>query len=234
MKWQELDISKLFSILPGENFDEKLSNAFDIKYGDYDYSNDLRIISHDEIERFFNELLSSKNKRKDNATKVLIAGANSGYEVQFFSGCEVVAVELSRRALKKLNDKYPYVQAVEGNFMKLEFQDKYFDIYCCLRSIQSYGVEVDRTIDEAIRVLKPNGTIVFSISNGYILNGEIQKGMFDPSRQIYNLDLPKQKISEIKEKLQIRGFDTKLLETQSEIIIKSEISKTHDPKRKNS
>lgn len=224
MKWQELDVAKLVKVVPGDSKAEKIINAFDIKYGDYDYSDDLRAVSYDELNKLFTSIVDSINIPKT-GVKVLIAGSNSGYEVQFFPGCEINAIDLSKRALKKLNDKYPFVHTKMMNINKLEFPDNYFDIYCCLRSIQSYEVDVNRTLEESFRVTKDKGRAVISIPNGYIVDGRVQKGMFDPSRGIYNEELPQIKINEIIKFYKSKGCICEIHETQSEIIVKTSILK---------
>lgn len=224
MKWHELDIAKLVEIVPGQDMNEKFRNSFDIKYGDYDYTNDLRIVSHEELEKYLRKTLDSMNGKRE-YLKVLITGANNGYEVQFFPGCEITALDLSWRALKKLSEKYPFVKTKVGNFNKLDFSDSTFSIYCCLRSIQSYGVDINETINEAIRVTRPDGLCIFSISNGYIVDGAIQKGMFDPSRNVYNEELPKKKTDELIKIFKDKNINVDVFETQSEVVIKAKIKK---------
>ncbi len=224
MKWQELDIAKLIKIVPGDTKQDKLINAFDIKYGDYDYSDDLRAVSHDELHTILAKTIESIETPKQNI-RILIGGANNGYEVQFFHGCEITAIDLSKRALRKLNEKYPFVHTKVMNINSLEFSDSCFDVYCCLRSFQSYGVNLEKAISESIRVVKNKGVCIYSLPNGYIVNGSIQRGMYDPSRKIYNQDLPNLQVKEITSYLDNTNCTYEVQETQSEIVIKVYVEK---------
>ncbi len=213
--WWEVSIGNLIQILKG-NEEEKLQQAFDIKYGDYDYSEDLRTIVKKEFENNFNQLLNSI----PNSSKVLVCGANSGYEMEFLGGLNVTALDISYKALRKLRDKFPYVKTIHGNMNKLPFDSNSFNLYINLRSIQSHGVDLDLCISEAHRVLRDNGQIIISIPNGYMNNTNVIKGMWDSTNQKIDENLPLRLAEKVKDKLSGLNYrELEIIEITSEIII---------------
>src|SRR5690606_10583989 len=102
------------------------------------------------------------------APKVLVCGANSGYEVEFIKDFDVTALDLSRTALNKLKQKYPQTKIKFGDINQLPFEDASFDIYVCMRTLCSAYVDLEKSLIESMRVVKPTGTLVYSIPNGYV------------------------------------------------------------------
>ncbi len=213
--WWEVSIANLTKILKGTEA-EKLQQAFDIKYGHYDYSEDLRTIVEKEFENTFNTLV---NKIPD-GSRVLLCGANSGFEVGYLGGLHVTALDISYKALRKLREKYPYVKTVHADMNYLPFEEDSFDAYINLRSIQSHGVDLDKALIEARRVLKKEAQIIISIPNGYIHNSKTINGMWDSEQQKIDNTMPQKIADQVKDKLSELNFkNINNLEITSEIII---------------
>ena len=154
-----------------KNFKE-LTKAYNQKYGDFDYSQDSRALDRTFTKYLLGAVGDLKNK------KVLVCGANSGYEIKIlkkkFSRAQFTAVDVSNEALAKLPRG---VKAVHANFENLPFRDREFDMYVNCRAMQSSNVNLARALKEARRVSK--GRLVISIPNGYVVNGKLIHGMYD-------------------------------------------------------
>src|SRR3989344_5033540 len=121
MKWFELSTLSLAKLLPGRSSKEKIANALDIRYGNYDYSQDLRAVNSDEVKNTFKKLILSDEIYEK---MTLICGSNSGYELDLVNGFPVTALDLSTEALKKLQSKYPSVKTVHDTVDSLPFKGK--------------------------------------------------------------------------------------------------------------
>jgi SAM-dependent methyltransferase len=215
-KWWEVSIEKLISILKRGSKEDKIQQAFDIKYGNYDYNEDLRFVTIRDFESKFIPTISSLK----NQSKVLICGSNRGFEVPYLGGFTVTAIDISEKALAKLRATYPFVRAINANMNDLPFEEKSFDCYINMRSIQSFGVDVDQALSEAVRVTKDRGTMIISLPNGYMDDGRIIHGMWDSKKQKLVESKPLEKVNLIKDKLHSLGVSKyKIVEATSEIIL---------------
>lgn len=165
-----------YQVKPKTNGDLKeLTKSYNDKYGNYDYTQDSR-----SADRKFGEGLRYCFGNVD-GLNVLVCGANSGYEIEFLSqyypATKFTAVDISDEALNRLSVKFPEVKIVHANMESLPFEDKSFDIYINCRAIHSSDVDISKSVDEALRVTKER--VVISVSNGYIVDGVIQNGMYD-------------------------------------------------------
>jgi ubiquinone/menaquinone biosynthesis C-methylase UbiE len=217
MKWYKKDVAKLSNIsLPS---DEDIMHAFDLKYGNYDYNEDARSLCPKEFETSLKYLIEEYSTNKQN---VLVVGANSGYEVQYLvNNFDVTALDLSQTALKKLSIKHPTVKTILGNVNQLPFTNDVFNIYLGFRVLNSWKVDTKKSIDEAIRVIKKDGAIICSIPNGYILNHEIVKGIYDIDKEIFDKKYPYTLLKEMREYFFSNNMKLEILEIPSEIIIKA-------------
>lgn len=107
--------------------------------------------------------------------KVLELGCGAGYAIQMitrkYSVQEIVGLDLSSTAIrsaeirnkKEINNNI--TKLVQGNFINLPFND---DMFTKLYSIQTiyFWSEVDTIISEIYRVLKSDGLVVITFSNG--------------------------------------------------------------------
>jgi len=159
----------------------------------------------DEIEKFVDSL--PKN------AKVLDAGCGGGRDASLLKkrGVGVTGIDLSSGLIKVAKEKHPDIDFVEGNFLRLPFEDKSFDgiwNHASLLHLETVD-EVKTALGEFERVLK-NGGILYtkvkaqtgsdktavvrdSLSNHerffqYFTMAEIQTLLNDSGFEIVNLD----------------------------------------------
>lgn len=184
-KWWELSIDDLINKLKGSDY-ERLARAFDIKYGNYDYSNDVRQLCEAEFTKSIDGFTVDLRK----GASVLICGANSGYEVPYLKNYNLTALDISGTALTHLKKSFTQVEVVEGSMDDLPFRSASFDGYINLRAVQSVGVDLNKAVNEAMRVTKAGGSILFSIPDGYMDSGTLIKGMLNGTDLYFDQRLP--------------------------------------------
>lgn len=154
------------------------------KYGKYNWGDDARVLYEKELREYFNKF-SSAGKGK-----TLIVGANDGRESKYVNHIcsEIYGVDLASDALKysAQNGVIPIVADVET----LPFVDEYFDSYIALRVLFSQHTNLEKSLNEANRVLKKDGRVIISVPNGYLVNGIVQYGMYDYDTQSIDKKLP--------------------------------------------
>ena len=107
----------------------------------------------DEIEKFVDSL--PKN------AKVLDAGCGGGRDASLLKkrGVGVTGIDLSSGLIKVAKEKHPDIDFVEGNFLRLPFEDKSFDgiwNHASLLHLETVD-EVKTALGEFERVLKNGG-----------------------------------------------------------------------------
>jgi glycine/sarcosine/dimethylglycine N-methyltransferase len=104
------------------------------------------------------------------STRVLDIGAGFGGSARYLArtyGCQVTCLNLSEvenERNRRLNDEQglaDLVDVVDGSFEDLPFQDKAYDVVWSQDAFLHSGDRV-RVLEEAVRVMKPGGQIVFT------------------------------------------------------------------------
>ena len=105
-----------------------------------------------------------------NNLKVLNVGVGSGTEATIlFSNCkDITFVDIAPSGLKKIKDKLPQSKIINSSAESLPFLEDTYDLYVSLRTYNSSFFEVKKSLSEAYRVLKHNGSIIISIANGFL------------------------------------------------------------------
>lgn len=126
---------------------------------------------------------------KENNKKVLDLGCGIGQYTKYFvdNGYEVVATDISEKALNYLSNKLPSVKTVLQDMTnKFDFEDNQFDIVFANLSIHFFSIEETlKLLDEIYRILKPNGYFIGSVNSTsayeYIKNHvvEIEENYYD-------------------------------------------------------
>lgn len=101
--------------------------------------------------------------------KILDAGCGSGRDVQYLMdyGLNVVGIDLSEGIINEAKKKVP-----EGDFKIMDirnmtFEDNSFDgIWCCVTLCNLRRAELQKTLREFRRILKPKGSLYISIKEG--------------------------------------------------------------------
>lgn len=204
-------------------FNSARTFAFNEKYGNYDYSFDLR----SKFTKWYEPLKQLIRRYYPNNFRSLSfvdIGGNCGTEMKELLGSSsnsVTIVDLSNEALTKGATLYPKYKFVQANMEEPYCIGESFDICLCLRAIQSTGVLRNDAIIQMSKIVKPEGLIVISIPNGYIgENNEIIRGLYDYRTQSFSTKRPLGLVAKIERKLQDYGFkSTGVLTLDSEIIV---------------
>lgn len=207
-----------FSHVHLESTNRAREEAFNEKYGNYDYSKDLRSRYTDEwfipITSVLNRVFAMKGK---DSLSVLGVASNDGSELdQIFSSsgiqADVSVLDFSSDAIENGKKKHPSFKYFHGNMEGSPLKRNSYDVYLNLRSVHSSGVDMRQTVPESLRLLKPGGACVFSVSDGYLVEdektGELieQRGMFDNRNKVFLIDKPRQIAEKIIGKMIDFGF----------------------------
>ncbi len=189
------------------------SEYFDLKYRDYDYTDDIRGYIPgwaDEIHDILREL----GVRLQNCT-VLDVGVGNGLELVplFVDAKTIIGVDLSEDMLGRASERLPSMQKVCAPAEQLAtVAPGSVDLYVSLRAYMSRFFDMRKAIGEAYRVLKPGGYVLISIANGYlnkvdeelsIVRGLKVSGTVD----VLDEEEPHQKAAEVRQHLRDIGFE---------------------------
>ena len=219
MKWFQISTKYLRDISTKKSEREKLEDALNVKYGDYDYTQDARSLNDVQFEEEFLKIVNENLKKPKSETKILVTGANNGYEYNLLQDFNVTSFDLSKKALEKLRVKFPNTEIVQGNSEELPFKDGSFDIYISMRSIHSSNINLEKALTESLRVTTENGVLVYSVSNGYLIDGKLVKGMYDYPAEEIEVKKPYIITEKIKRFLISKNIKTEVVEIPSEIVI---------------
>lgn len=79
-------------------------------------------------------------------------------------GFDVTAIDFSPLATQLLQSNDKTIKAVRGDVNILPFASDSFDLLVCVDVLESEAVDPEKTVREALRVLKPNGVGLFQIA----------------------------------------------------------------------
>lgn len=195
--------------------EEAREYAFNEKYGNYNYSYDLRSVYPNWYDGVSS--IIKKYYNKSYSISLLDVGSNCGDEIfqimkglnNFISLKNVFALDISDVAIE--NGKKRYGQKI--NFFQSDMEDTFpfsemFDVCLCLRAIQSRGVFRQDALIQMASHIKKGGLLIISIPNGYVdINKTITRGLYDHRTKTFLRDRPMQLCNKIVHKLQDYGFE---------------------------
>ena len=118
------------------------------------------------VHKYLERLAEETGKSKSDIQILDIGAATGGYSIPLWKeGYDVTAVELVKHNLGMLKAKGTGVKAFQGNALKLKkFEKDFFDLTLLFGPMYHLyeDADVQKAIDEAIRVTKPGGTILFA------------------------------------------------------------------------
>jgi SAM-dependent methyltransferase len=197
----------------------ELTEHLNDKYGDFEYAKDARAL---DAEKVYEATMTNVVKKmllgnRDTKLPLLIAGANSGVEVDLFNDFQITAIDLSDVAIRKISKQYPEVRVVYGDIQNLPFTNKSFDAYVCLRAIHASNLNIQKALEESLRVTR--SYLVYSVSNGYNIEGKLVKGMYNNRSKEIEEHLSHKHLATIKEFLIQHDCEYEVFEVPSEIIV---------------
>ena len=201
-----------------------LSTCFNNKYSSYDYSKDAIGINDSWIFNFLSIYKKIETKPIENL-KIIDIGVGSGNEAsQLFSTCKnITFVDIAKDGLEKIKKQIPFANIVLARAESLtKLIKEEFDLYISLRTYNSSFFDTGLALREARKILKRNGKIIISISNGflYLEQNKIIPGLIIPGIDfvdIYRgLDMAKVLAKQL---MQINFTDIRYFITNEEIYV---------------
>jgi demethylmenaquinone methyltransferase/2-methoxy-6-polyprenyl-1,4-benzoquinol methylase len=130
---------------------------FDSVADSYDKTNDL--LSFGQAHLWRGKVARAVNAKAGEQILDIAAGTGTSSMAFLSEGVRVVAADFSKGMLEVGKKKYPKLEFVFADAMKLPFQDQEFDVVTMsfgLRNVQDHKV----ALGEFLRVLKPGGRLV--------------------------------------------------------------------------
>ena len=206
---------------------EARTYAFNQKYGNYDYSKDIRNYYNNCYSQI-RSLILEKIGNDLSGKSIISVASNYGIEIKKIfkdeDNVNVTALDISDVAVKRGRRQFKDINFIVGNMEKPFPINKKFDIYLNLRGIHSNGVSTNDVIIQSIKNLKPDGLAVFSISNGYLVdngNGEyvIKEGMYSHTVKTFTENRPMELAYKVYKVMKrygykncgVRSIDTEIL-----------------------
>ncbi|MFJ7416273.1 class I SAM-dependent methyltransferase [Streptomyces sp. NPDC098077] len=149
---------------------EALSEAFDMKYGAYDYAYDARAATPRWTDDFMS-VYEGSSARPLPTTRILNAGVGAGHEAAaLFAECPYTTfVDIAERGLANIAARIPSAKTVVSGAENLSaLPSDSYDLYVSLRTYNSSFFDTSAAALEAHRVLKPGATIIVSVANGFL------------------------------------------------------------------
>ena len=136
---------------------EQVSKMFDDVAHAYDKTNDL--LSFGQAKLWRKKVLEKVAPQSGEKILDIAAGTGTSSMALKLPGVEVVAADFSKGMLAEGKKRYPELEFVFADAMKLPFKNSEFDVVTMsfgLRNVQ----DRDKALGEFLRVLKPGGRLV--------------------------------------------------------------------------
>jgi len=211
--------------LPKTLADDARKYAFNEKYGNYNYEEDMR----HHYPKWATEV---RNKLKDivdiKGKSVIGVGSNYGLELtEIFREEDNVALsvlDISDVAIKRGKTSFPKIKFYQGDMGATFPANKKYDIYLNLRAIHSSGVGRNDTIIESLEILNNGGVALFSVSNGYSIENEdtvkVIYGLYDHNSRTFTADRPYEVAKKLRKKLEDFKYEkTGIMTISTEILV---------------
>lgn len=146
-------------------------------------------------------------KNKDEL--ILEAGCGNGRIVRYYHDkkYKIIGIDFVKEAIEKINSVNPMIDAREGNILRLDFNDEYFDVILAFGLYHNFNSDdISVALNETNRILKKGGKICVSFRSDNIQELIIDYLNRDKSlknKQFHKMNLKK---SEFKELLESHGF----------------------------
>lgn len=183
---------------------EALGYAYDKKYIDHDYKDDVRG-TYNTWVTVFNEILNELNVGSLNHLRTLVVGIGNGHEGRYiYSDIEdLIIVDIAPKSLQKakkiLKPKKAYVLNAQDLYT---IENSSIEAYISLMTYQSTYFDIDKSLIEAYRVLSNDGIIILSIACGYMKEEHVYiEGLFNFQNNMIDRNRPFDLIEIIRKKL---------------------------------
>jgi Methyltransferase domain len=188
-----------------------LQHAYDRKYGVWDDVNDLRALFadswHSDVLPYLSQLSSD--------AAILGVGVNDGREIrQLFpdGNTQLDVLDISGKAIAGLARQlgsYRRLRSHVGTFEDWKPFRSAYDLFFSLRMLNCTAVDRRACTRKAINLVKAGGTLLLSVSNGYLSLEEGQptalKGMYSYETRTVDEHRPWQLADEIRAEIDAAG-----------------------------
>lgn len=116
--------------------------------------------------------------------KLLIGGIGGGRTVAplLKHGFQITGLDISPAMVEACKERYPELDVRVGDLQKTEFPDESFDsIFLPFHTI-CYVDDLEKTLLEMKRILKPGGTLVYTMVNHWYIRDILAGSAFAPRR----------------------------------------------------
>ncbi len=147
-----------------------IAEAFNSKYGTYNYSDDTRSLDS-KWKECFTSFYEKRFKKSLTANCIINVGVGNGQEaLLLFSRCtRITFVDIAQAGLERVQKQIPESNIIVSSADDLSsIMDDSYDLYVSLRTYNSSFFNRKGAISEAHRVLKSNAAIIVSIANGFL------------------------------------------------------------------
>jgi SAM-dependent methyltransferase len=110
--------------------------------------------------------------------QVLVVGVNDGMDIEPFNCCQVIGIDPCNQALALAKIKFPHHKFQIALAESLPLEEASVDAYIALRVINCSTVDLKSLVGELNRTLKPNGSFIISIANGFFDKEIYNEGVF--------------------------------------------------------
>ncbi|OGM26054.1 hypothetical protein A3D01_04810 [Candidatus Woesebacteria bacterium RIFCSPHIGHO2_02_FULL_39_13] len=112
--------------------------------------------------KHFGVVLLKKMSRS--ASSILDLGCGEGTRLDYLTNKKGVGVDISQVAINLARSSHPHLKFIKGNLETLPFKDESFDLVYSAFTLEHLN-KPKKVIDEAIRITKPGGNLVFIAPN---------------------------------------------------------------------
>ncbi|MFD6334861.1 class I SAM-dependent methyltransferase [Streptomyces niveus] len=203
---------------------EVLSEAFDAKYGTYDYAYDARAANVRWTDDFMSVYKRSSAKPLSTVS-ILNVGVGAGHEAAaLFSDCpQTTFVDIAERGLANIGARIPSSRTVVSSAEDLSaLSEDSYDLYVSLRTYNSSFFDTSAAALEARRVLRSGAVIIVSVANGFLYTqrGRVVPGLIIPGTDFVDLYRGMDTANLIGAELNSAGFkDIRMFPTSTEIYL---------------
>ena len=204
--------------------DNVISESFNDKYADYNYSFDSRSLKpswKDEIFSIYRHLSD-----KDIANNyILNVGVGGGQEaITLFSNCShITFVDIAKDGLNQVKKRLPSSRISIASADNLfQIASNSYDLYISLRTYNSSFFDIDKAVKEAARVLKSNSIIIISVANGFLHSKEcrIIPGLIIPGTEFIDIYRSLDTVKQVRAALLKANFNQiTIIPTSTEIYL---------------
>ncbi|MGL4336021.1 MAG: MerR family transcriptional regulator [Turicibacter sp.] len=132
-------------------------------YDEYVFSNKGPLKIYQNYEFVIDSVFQSASSLPIDSPRILEIGVGTGNLASKFltEDCTIIGIDQSREMLTKAKSKFPNLKVLLGEFLKLPFSDKSFDVIVSTYAFHHLTADEKMVaIDEMLRVLKPEGHII--------------------------------------------------------------------------